>query len=45
MRANAWVQVVIETTNDGTDEQLRLTRLPSASKTMRLPFGQMMWST
>ena len=35
----------METTKLGTDEQDRLTRLPSASSTIRLPPGQMMWST
>ena len=43
--ARAWVHVVIDTTNDGTDEHDRLTRLPSAKRTIRFPFGQMMWST
>ena len=40
INANAWVHVVMETTNDGTDEQDRLTRRPSANKTIRFPFGQ-----
>ena len=39
------MQVVMETTKLGTEEQLRLTLLPSASSTIRFPFGQMMWST
>ena len=43
--ANAWVHVVMETTKDGTDEQDRLTRLPSANKTIRFPFGHIIWST
>lgn len=45
MRASACVHVVMDTTKLGTDEQLRLTLRPSASSTIRLPFGQMMWST
>ena len=43
--ARAWVHVVIDTTNDGTDEHERLTRLPSARRTILFPFGQIMWST
>ena len=43
--ARAWVHVVIDTTNDGTDEHERLTRLPSAKRTILFPFGQIMWST
>ena len=35
----------METTNEGTDEQDRLTRLPSANNTILLPFGQIIWST
>ena len=45
MSARACVQVVMETTKLGTEEQLRLTLRPSASSTIRFPFGQMMWST
>jgi len=37
--------VLIETTKLGTDEQDKFTRRPSARRTMRFPFGQMMWST
>ena len=45
INARAWVQVVMETTKDGTDEHDRLTLLPSANNTIRLPSGQMIWST
>ena len=45
INASAWVHVVMDTTKDGTDEQERLTRRPSASKTILFPFGQMIWST
>ena len=45
MSAKAWVTVVIETTKLGTEEQDKLTRRPSAKRTIRFPFGQMMWST
>ena len=40
-----WVTAVIETTRLGTELQDRLTLLPSASSTIRLPPGQIMWST
>ena len=43
--APTWVVAVIETTKDGTEEQLRLTRRPSANIMIRLPSGQMMCST
>ena len=45
INASACVHVVMETTNDGTDEQDRLTRLPSANKTILFPFGHIIWST
>ena len=45
IRAKAWVQVVIETTKLGTEEQERLTLLPSAKRTSLFPFGQIIWST
>ena len=45
MSASAWVHVVMETTKEGTDEQDKLTRRPSANRTIRFPVGQMMWST
>ena len=35
----------METTKEGTLEQVRLTSRPSASRTIRLPSGQMTWST
>ena len=40
-----WVAAVMETTNDETDEQLRLTSRPSANRIKRLPSGQTTWST
>ena len=40
-----WVAAVMETTKLGTEEQERLTLLPSASSTILLPLGQMTWST
>ena len=45
IKAKAWVQVVIETTKLGTEEQDKLTLRPSAKSTKRLPLGQIMWST
>ena len=45
INASACVHVVMETTNDGTDEQDRLTRLPSANKTILFRFGHIIWST
>ena len=36
-----WVAAVMETTKLGTEEQERLTLLPSASSTILLPLGQM----
>ena len=35
----------METTNEETDEQLKLTSRPSANRIIRLPSGQMTWST
>merc|ERR1712181_108602 len=45
IRARACVAAVMETTKLGTEEQERFTLRPSARSTMRLPLGQMMWST
>ncbi|CAH2244249.1 jg20193 [Pararge aegeria aegeria] len=40
MRASAWVAAVTDTTNDGTEEQHKLAKRPSANSTMRLPLPQ-----
>lgn len=45
MRANACVAAVIDTTKDGILEHDRFTKRPSASRIMRLPSGQITWST
>jgi hypothetical protein len=39
------VAAVMDTTKDGRLEQLKLTKRPSANKTIRLPSGQITWST
>merc|ERR1719431_1912497 len=45
IRARAWVAAVMDTTKLGTEEQDRLTLLPSARSTILFPLGQMTWST
>ena len=45
IKAKACVQVVMETTKLGTEEQDRFTLRPSAKRTSLFPLGQMMWST
>ena len=39
------VQDVMDTLMEGTEDMDRLTRRPSANRMIRLPSGQMMWST
>lgn len=40
-----WVAAEMETTKEGTLEQVMFTSRPSDSNTMRLPSGQITWST